>query len=611
MKKRIFLFFKYLLFWYLYFVVCRVLFLLYSFRLTKDLSIPDIFRTFLYGGKMDLSMASYLLILPALAIVFTSYFKGKVLWPIMKVYTFIILMIVSFLVVADLELYRNWGFRMDTTPLMYLKTPKEMIISTNFLVVGCLLIFWGFFYWGSLKIFSKIFAKSVKAFEPSNWGSSLIILILTASLIIPIRGGFGVATMNTGYVYFSKTSVFANHAAINVIWNVGNALATSDEMKPVKFFKEKKAEEIFEKMTHDEGTTKKLLNTARPNIIVIIMESFTSKIIEPLHGLKGITPNFTALCHEGILFDNCYATGDRTDKGVVGVLSGYPALPRFSIINFSKKTENLPFLNEDLEKLGYYSGFVYGCDLNFANFRSYFNNGHYDKIVSRENFDPLLCNSKWGVHDHYAFDRLFQECNKAPKKPFFMAFMSLSSHEPFETPVKTVIPGDDEDHRFLNSAHYADSSLGDFIRKAKTADWWKNTLVIIVADHGVRMPGNTFGYVPLKFHIPLLWLGGAVTSRDTVIHTFCTQTDIPQTILHQLDQDDKKFTFSNNILSTTPPDYSFYVFRDCFGYLKKGAGIVYDSTAGRIVFQEGSIPDHFLDEAKAQMQVITTDFSRR
>lgn len=611
MKQRILLFLKYLLCWFLFFVGCKILFLAYHFRLTKELSFYDIIRVFLYGSRMDLSMASYISVFAGLTIAVTAYFKGVILWRVLKAYTFFILLVTSFIVIADLELYRNWGYRMDATPLMYLKSPKEAIISGNAFISICLLIFWILLCWACIKLFSRLFANHIKSFQRSNWATSLVILFLTACLIIPIRGGFGVASMNTGYVYFHNTNVFANHSAINVVWNVGDALANSNEEKPLKFFEESKAENIFKRISHDEGSTKKLLNTSKPNIIVIIMESFTSKIIEPLQGLKGITPNFTALCHEGILFDNCYATGDRTDKGVVGVLSGYPALPKFSIINFSKKTEKLPFLNQDLKKLGYSSEFVYGCDIDFANFRSYFHNAKYDKIVSKEDFDASLYNSKWGVHDHFAFNRLYDECAQSAKQPFFKVFLSQSSHEPFETPVKTVIPGNDEEHRFLNSAHYADSSLGDFIRKAQKTDWWKHTLVLIVADHGIRHPGNTISYLPLKFHIPLLWLGGALTSRDTVIHTYCSQTDIPQTILHQLDTEDKSFTFSNNILSSTAPDYSFYVAKDCLGYLKKDGRIVYDVTAKKIVFKEGNFSDRFLDELKAQIQLVTTDFSKR
>lgn len=556
-------------------------------------------------------MAAYLTVLMGIALAFTAYFKGRVLWQILKVYTLLMLLVTGFIVVADMELYRNWGYRMDATPLMYLKSPKEAIISSNGWIAIGLIIFLVLFYYGIVRLFRRIFENSIKSFERSNWATSLIILLLTACLIIPIRGGFGVASMNTGYVYFHKTSVFANHAAINVVWNVGDALVNSEKFEPATYFKEDKAEAIYKKITRDEGATIKLLNTSRPNILVIIMESFTAKIIEPLQGMKGITPNFTKLSHEGVLFDNCYATGDRTDKGVVGVLSGYPALPKFSIINFSKKTEKLPFLNQDLKKAGYFSEFVYGCDIDFANFRSYFRNAQYDKIVSKEDFDRSLCNSKWGVHDHYAFERLYTESCNAARSPFFMVFLSQSSHEPFETPVKTVIPGNDEEHKFLNSAHYADSSLGDFIRKAQKADWWKNTLVVIVADHGIRHPGNTVGYLPLKFHIPMLWLGGALTRRDTVIHTYCTQTDIPQTVLHQLDMDDRNFKFSNNILSTQAPDYSFYVAKDCLGYLRKDARIVFDMTANRVVVQEGNVPDNFLDELKAQIQLITTDFSKR
>jgi len=341
------------------------------------------------------------------------------------------------------------------------------------------------------------------------------------------------------------------------------------------------------------------------------MESFTNKIIEPLGGIKGITPNFNALIHEGVLFSNCYANGDRTDKGIISVLNGYPGHPKLAIINFPKKTEHLPYLNIDLKNQGYYNEFVYGYDIDYANFRSYFMNARYDKVISKADFKPSQCNSKWGVHDHYVFNKLFEECNAAPKKPFFMAFASQSSHEPFDVPMKTVIPGDDEKHKFLNSAFYADSALGDFIRKAKKTDWWPNTFIVIVADHGTRHPGNTPYYEPKKSHIPILWLGGALAKHDTIIDTYCSQSDIPLTILHQLGLDNKNYKFSRDILSNTAPAFGYYIFNEGFGLMQKNSKIVFDNNASKIIIREGHVTDSILDEGKAYFQVLTTDFSNR
>lgn len=192
-----------------------------------------------------------------------------------------------------------------------------------------------------------------------------------------------------------------------------------------------------------------------------------------------------------------------------------------------------------------------------------------------------------------------------------MGSNTLSSHEPFDVPVKTVIPGKDEEHLFLNSAHYTDASLGDFIREAQKAPWWKNTLIIMVADHGSRHPGNSPYNMPVKFHIPMLWLGGALKTRDTIVSTFCSQTDIPYTLLRQMNLDDKNFIFSKDILSSSSPGFSFYMFNDGFGFLGPQAKMVFDNKAGKVIFRDGNVDDSFIEKGKSIMQVLSDEFSRR
>jgi len=559
---------------------------------------------------MDLSITGYLMLFPGLIIMATSWFSGKIISRILNIYTLILLFIISFLVCADLELYRNWGFRMDTTPLMYLRNFKEVAASTNQIIAIILIIFWIIFSYLTYKIYYRLLGGKIKYFEKSDWKTTLLFVPLIGALILPIRGGVGIAPINIGSVYFHKTNEFANHAAINLLWNIGYSFTKLSETKPITYFDHSKAEQLFNSLYTDNGKTIKILNTIRPNIIIMIMESFTAKIIEPLGGRKGITPNFTALCHDGILFDNFYANGDRTDKGTLAVLSGYPGHPELAIVNFPKKTESLPYINHDLMKLGYRTEFIYGSDIDFANFRSYFVNADYDSVISKADFPPSEWNSKWGPHDHFVLNKLMDECNKA-HEPFFMAFASLSSHEPFEVPMKTVIPGSDEESQFLNSIYYADSSLGGFFRRAKNTSWWKNTLFVIVADHSVRHPDNTIYYELPKYKIPMLWLGGAVAKKDTIIHTFCTQSDLAFTILNQLDIHPKNYKFSQNILSSDAPSFSYYLFKNGFGFLKKDKIVIFDNNSGQVIRQSGDVDEDFINKGKAYMQVLTTDFAGR
>ncbi len=572
--------------------------------------ISDWILVFMYGARLDLSTAGYILIIPGLAIGITAYFNYKIIYHFINIYTFIILLITSLITIADMELYRHWGFRLDSTPLLYLANPKEIAGSAN---LGILILqtgIWLVMFSLASYIYLKIFPKRLKSFKKYNLKVVILFFFMTATLILPIRGSFGVAPMNVGFVYFHDKNVFANHAAINVVWNAGYSLTKLDKNKASIFFDQKKADELFAELYHDDGETKKLINTDKPNVLIMIIESFTSKIIEPVGGLSGITPNFNKYCKEGILFKNIYSSGDRTDKAITAVLNGFPTHPTSSIIKFPKKTQRLPFINKDLKKLGYFTHFTYGYDIDYANFRSYLANAEFHKITSKADFDPSDYNSKWGVHDHIVFNKFFDEAQNS-KAPFLKVLMSQSSHEPFTVPMETVIKGDDEENMFLNSAYYTDKALGEFIEKAKKTKWWKNTLIIIVADHGIRHPGNTPHYALKKFQIPMLWLGGAINTKDSIIATYCTQTDIPNTILKQIGVDSKQYKYSANILSSKSPDFGYYVFNNGFGFVKDSLKIIYDNIGKKYILQNGLKSEKDADHGKAYLQVLTYDFANK
>src|SRR5205085_2909578 len=96
-------------------------------------------------------------------------------------------------------------------------------------------------------------------------------------------------------------------------------------------------------------------------------------------------------------------------------------------------------------------------------------------------------NSKWGAHDNVVKDKIIADLSKK-QQPFFITWLTLTSHEPFETPVKTVIEGKDDESLFLNSLHFTDSTIYEFVQQCKSEPSWNNTIIIITADHGHRLP---------------------------------------------------------------------------------------------------------------------------
>jgi len=606
MKERLKFFGLLASFWLVFFTLSRIIFLIYLHDQSSQLTWKEIFTPLFVGLRMDAAMAGYWLLLPGLIFMTSSVLPKRVVYLLQGIVTTILLFISTLLVVADLELYKHWGFRINSTPLMYLETEAMSSVNATVLIF-LVLIFIGLFA-SFLFIYWKKLAPQLLTLSklPLLWG--LVWLIITGALIIPIRSSVSVAPLNTGFVYFHKTKAFPNHVGINPVWNFFKSVAGDDSHRySNNFYTPADLNQQFDSLMVTHGKTLRLLSEKKPNIILIILESFTSKIVEPLGGMPGITPELNALTKEGILFKNFYANGDRTDKGLVSLLSSYPAQPRSSIVKYPNKTQYLPYLPKVLSKNGYHTSFVYGGDVGFANMESYLTQGGFSHITDEDEFDSNHNNSKWGIADHYVFNQLLQEIDTA-NSPFFKVMLSLSSHEPFEVPMETVIKGADESSMFLNACYYTDKSLGEFIRKAKQQPWWKNTLIIITADHGHRFPNPDELKEKERFKIPMLWLGGAIKT-DTTIENFGGQTDLSSTLLNQLSFDQSGFLFSRNILSENKNSFALYIFNNGYGYVSPTNENIYDFDLQNYLKQEGNPKENA--GGKAYMQKLFDDYNKK
>lgn len=606
MKQRLLLFGSLGLFWMVFFTISRILFLIYHHDLTSTLSWTDIATLLALGTRMDAAIAADAIILTGLLLTVSCFKNWKFIAVANHVIVAIFITLSTIVVVADLELYRHWGFRMDSTPLLYLGSEGAQSVSVTVLVIlGALLVSLGV---GSWLFYIRKIAPKFRHLPEVRPYHAITMLIVTGLLFIPIRSSFSVAPLNTGVVYFHKTIPFANHAGINVVWNFFESVADDHRhMYPDNFYDAQQAKETLTDLTSGSGNTLKVLSVERPNIILIVLESFTARIIEPLGGVPGVTPQINKLVHDGILFDNFYASGDRTDKGIVAILSSYPAQPRSSIIKYPSKTQSLPFLSRSLANIGYHTSFVYGGDIGFANMESYVTEAGFSNITEDDDFPSALDNSKWGVMDHFVFNRLLEECDTA-KGPFFKMMLSLSSHEPFDVPLDPpFLKGPDEKNLFMNACYYTDKSLGEFIAKAKTKDWWKNTWVIITADHGHRFPDAEELQDKGRFRIPMIWLGGAVNKADTLIHTTSGQTDISNSVLAQVSKVSGDFKFSKNVLDKNAKPYAVYIFNNGFGYVDGVNENIFDFNLGDYVTRKGDSENL----GKAYMQMLFTDYNNR
>lgn len=582
---------------------------MYEYPLTKTLSGGEIFNTFYYGSRMDISFAAYLCIFPFLLFLIKSIFNNFPDRKIIRVYTIILIVLLSFLMVADLELYKSWGFRMDATPLLYFKDPKEMAGTVSSSPVFLLLAIWVIFSFLLIYIYKKYFDPNIQKTIKQIFIPDLILsLLLIAVLFIPIRGGIQKIPMNLSDVYFSKKP-FANHAAINLPWNISFSLLNQhNKENPFAYLPEEEAADLVHSL-YNTGPVRNMpiLEAEKPNIIFIILESFTAKFVGHLGGIPGVTPELDKIAAEGLAFTKIYASGDRSEKGQIAILSGYPNQAITSIIKTPTKTRELPSINQVLSKKGYQTSFTYGGELEFANIKSYLLNTGFDRLVDKYSFPIAQRTTSWGVHDEYVFDRFFEDLKKE-KEPFFATLFTLSSHEPYDVPIQKF-KGKDLATMFKNSMYYTDSVVGKFIEKSKQEVWWNNTLIIFVSDHGHPQPGNDPNDKPSKFHIPLVFTGGAL-KKQGMIETIGSQTDIVTTVLDQLHIPSNQLEWGKDLLDSSARSFAFYSFNNGFGWVTPNGAATFDNVSG-LIHKDPGFDTSQLKYGKAYMQFSYQNFLDR
>lgn len=574
MKQRLLFLLKLAGFFLFYFFISRLYFQLYQFGDTQAVAFSELLLTYVHGIRLDLSLTGYILLLISLLTVLSA-FMGK-LWfgRVIHVLVFFFLALFSIIVIVDAELYQYWGFRMDTSPLVYLDNPKLAMASTPLFKIVLLMVGWAFYSLFFAWIYLKWIASAIQNFQPIKWYLTPVFIVVSASMILPIRGSLGIAPINTGMVYFSS-HMYVNHATLNVVWNFFYDVTHTDRTHfTVNYMPSEKASEIRESLISNKSGATKVLSSNRPNVLFIILEGFSGAAIEAMGGEPGVTPYLNKYWNEGVAFSNIYATGMRSDRGLVAVLSGYPSHPRASVMKYPQKTQQIPSVTSALKQQNYQTTYYYGGDVNFANMRSYLLNSGFDRIVSQDMFPKEYMNSKWGVHDEHMFKYLMNDIDSA-SQPFFKACFTLSSHEPFDVPMETVIEGNDPSSMYLNSIVYADRCLGEFINEAKTKAWWRNTLVVLIADHSVRYPSSLELTDPERYMIPMLWMGGAV-SDTAVVDRYGNQYDLAASLLNQMDLPADEFVFSNNLLENSGEEHAMFIYNHGFGMLSDSGSLSYD-----------------------------------
>ena len=616
MLQRILYIIKVYVVFVLAFVLAKPAFMVYQTN-AQPFTFGDVWQVIRHGLSLDLSTALYFILLPYLVVIVSVWWPSrKVLGSILKIYYAIAALVLSLAFVADTSLYEFWGFKLDASVLQFLDGTGHATdsVSTGFVVVRfvCFLAVAALLFFVLSRIRKPFLAT--RSFAPSyprtleNPRSSLLttilFLLLIPLLVVGIRGGTSVSTTNVGQVYFSQNQ-FLNHSAVNPVFSFLASFGKStNDIPDYHFFPEEQLpRDLF---STPQCSVSRCITTIQtpptpPNVLLIIMESCGGQFTE-LGGNAHVTPNLTRLAHEGIYFTRCYANSWRTDRGMLSIMSGYPALPKTSIMKMPSKVRTLPSIARTLQREGYKTAFLYGGDANFTNTRGYLLSTGVETIVSEDDFtSEQRGSSKWGVCDSIAFDRLYEMAVPYPS-PWFLTFLTLSSHEPWTVPMPTKF----QDEK-LNAFYYMDLCLGRFIERFRKTEAWNHTLVVIIPDHGIKYKDQD-ETKEIRSHIPMIWTGGVVDG-PLRIDRLCNQSDLAATLLGQLRLKHDDFTFSRDILS---PDYThpfaMHTFPEGFSVVDSTGFNVYDLNSQK---QTVGHSQDAIQLGKAVLQITADDLRNR
>jgi phosphoglycerol transferase MdoB-like AlkP superfamily enzyme len=552
-------------FWCVFLVVASFalrLILFFAFK-PSGLLAADVIHAFLSGFHRDLFVAVFqtLLLLAWFLLIPNHWFPAR--WHRILFFgaTFIFCFVQIFLLFVEFFFFEEFKSRFNTVAVDYLIYPKEVFVNIwesyhvgiVFLVCFILALAW-------LFAASKLFVRMWE--QPFSTKARLAVLLVALALT-----AIAIPTINFKQARISPDRTLneiANNGAISFA-----AAAWTHNLDYTNFYKTLPLTEAY-------GRTRKLLaepntqfveqgnsirrqvlgdtNRPRLNLVILLEESLGSEFWGCLGRKKTLTPEMDKLAaEEGMLFTNLYANGNRTVRGMEGVLSSFPSLPGDSIVK-RDRSENVETLARVLKRDGYSTIFLYGGRGVFDGMRPYAIRNGYDRFIEQKHFAHPTFTTAWGVCDEDIFARCIEEFRDLNNtgKPFFGTVLSVSNHRPYTYP-KGRIPEDPDKQWRVHAVKYSDYSLGQFFKAAKKEAFWTNTIFAVIADHGARVYGNQS--IPIhSYEIPLLVAGPAVIKEPSRVGQLGCSLDVGPTLLGLIGRPYESMFFGRDLLKTKPED---------------------------------------------------------
>lgn len=600
-------------------VLGKLLFIALNAALYAGVGAGDILAVLAHGLTMDLTVSAYIAVLPVtLSLVSLWTGSGGLPDRLLRCYFGVLGAAVALSVLLDAVLYGYWHFKLDVTPFSYFASSPSVALASvawwqllSGVVAWAALSagIWFAYYYGVIRLCGPVVPAGARRARLWQTGAGVLMLAL---LFIPIRGGVTVSTMNPSRAYFS-TDQRLNHAAVNpvfsLLYSAGHQSRFGDQYR---YFDDTEAARLFSRVADPvlRGVTPRrpavpLLRVRRPNIHIIILESFSSHLFPSLGG-EPVALGLDSIASRGLLWDNFYASSFRTDRGIPAILSGYPGQPGTSIMKYVSKTDNLPSLARTLvNAAGYKAEYFYGGDINFCNQQAYLVSTGFGEIISDKDFALGERLSKWGAHDEVVLSRAINDRHPYdPTRPILRVIQTSSSHEPFEVPYTNPSLADRRAVAFA----YTDSCVTAYINSMARSRAWDNTLIVIVPDHYGAWP-ELVGPVA-RHQVPLIMTGGALNRRGRE-HTVGSQVDIAPTLLAALDLPHDDFRFGVDLLDEAAPHRAYFADPTYIGFITDDNTLVYNLETDTPDIDTGRAPGRNIPYAKAYLQTLYDDLDAR
>jgi len=577
-------------------------------------SFSEVLPAFWYALPLDIAIISYLTAISWIILSVQTFFNRSFIDKIHQWFYYIMIAINTMILVGDIGIYPEWKMKLNFKAIEYLSRPEEVLESNPVyksifelaLMAGIIAL--------AIWLFNKFFFKKLYGKKQGVLAKVLFIFLLPGFIFLGMRGGIQEIPISQSQSYYSQKDVL-NDLAVNATWNLVFSFLHTMEISDKNIFEAypvEEAEGIVKELHYvEKDTTISILNNQKPNVLFIILESWSGDLVNALGGKPGLTPRFDSLINDGLFFTHLYSSGNRSQQGLASILGGFPALPITTLTTTPEKMRQTPTVTRLYNDAGYHTAFYYGGQLRYGNIKAYLLHNQFQTIVEVGNLDLKAKRGKLGYHDGVMFPYVLDRLNEI-QKPFFVNFFTLSSHSPYDQPMKKVIDWDDSEDAFHNSAYYSDSCLGDFMANAKKQSWYKNTLIVIVADHSHQTYTHRAIHTADYRKIPMLITGGALKKeyKGKKYDKICSQTDISTTVLKQLKMDASPFPWSKNLLNPYTKEFAYFELIQGYGYIQPEGFISYYHFSNQVL--STTLPDSLqktaLKDGGSYLQVLFQEY---